>query len=81
MTMVSARLPGYFNALEWLYGHPWLQKLTLRVLHIFKMPFDLAVTHLDSDLARKISYQVSRTSEKLKNFTLLKCFFLFARRY
>lgn len=58
VALVSVRLPEKFNPLEFSYGHPWIRKLGLRLLHIIKYPFDLATKYVDLPIARQLAAYV-----------------------
>ncbi len=53
-----ARLPGEFDPAEFMFKQPLLRKFMLRLLHLMKLPFDLASHYLDLPIARQVAYNV-----------------------
>lgn len=58
VALVTVRVPGEFNPLEFMYTQPLLRKLVVRLLHILKFPFDLASKYVDAPVLRLISSYV-----------------------
>ena len=58
VTLVTVRLPERFDADEFMYLHPWIRKTLLRILHILKIPINLATTYLDLPITKKMEYHV-----------------------
>ena len=56
--LVSVRIPGEFNPNEFMYAHPWLRKIILRIVHLIKFPLDLAATYLDNPIPKQLAYYV-----------------------
>lgn len=58
VSLVSVRMPGEFNPNEFLYGHWWLRKILLRLLHLVKIPLDLVSTYSDLPIIQQINFYV-----------------------
>jgi len=58
VSLVSVRMPGEFNPNEFLYGHWWLRKILLRLLHLVKIPLDLVSTYSDLPIIQQINFYI-----------------------
>ncbi|XP_057375784.1 adipocyte plasma membrane-associated protein Hemomucin-like [Daphnia carinata] len=58
VALVTVRLPGEFNPLEFMYSQPLLRKLAVRLLHVLKFPFDFAAKYVDLPILRKIASHI-----------------------
>ena len=58
IALVSVRLPGEFDPLEFMFKRPWLRKIVIRLMHIIKFPFDLVSTFFDIPIFRQIRSHV-----------------------
>ena len=67
VALVTVRIPGAFNPLDFMYTQPLLRKLAVRLLHILKFPFDLASEYVDFPVLRLISSQVRFLINYLSN--------------
>ena len=78
VALVTVRVPGEFNPLEFMYTQPLLRKLAVRLLHILKFPFDLASKYVEIPVLRLISSHVRLTFflYRLKSNPNLSFFFL-----
>ena len=61
VSLVSIRLPGDFNPIEFMFRHPWLRKIFLRVLHLIKLPLDIADSFLNFEFARHWAHHVTES--------------------
>ena len=58
IALVSVRLPGEFDPLEFMFNHPWLRKLVIRLMHLVKFPFDMVSKFFDFPFFRQIGSHV-----------------------
>jgi len=75
VSLVSVRMPGEFNPNEFLYGHWWLRKILLRLLHLVKIPLDLVSTYSDLPIIQQINFYVHPNF--LNVISINKCGFFF----
>ena len=58
VSLVTVRIPGEFNPLEFMYNYPMLRKLAVRLMHAVKFPLDLASNYVDLPLLRQLASYV-----------------------
>ncbi len=57
--LVTVHKPGDFNPPVFMFGHPWLRKLILRLILItVKFPLDLISYYLENPITQTISFNV-----------------------
>ena len=60
VSLVTVHKPGDFNPPVFMFGHPWLRKLILRIILLtIKAPLDLISHYFDNPITQEISFNVS----------------------
>lgn len=54
--IVSVRLPGEFIPNDFLYEQPIIRKLMVRLMHVVKIPFEMASTFFEFSILKEINY-------------------------
>ena len=60
VALVTVHRPEDFNPPAFMFGHPCLRKFILRLVHLIKLPLELASYYFDLFLAKYINYYVRK---------------------